>query len=309
MVTFQGPCDHPQKTPGAKGCKITLTRADIDALINALEPTSASPVRRKLALDYSRLAAAAAAAEGLHLEKNPAIVEQINMQQKLVRMQVLANALYSQIEARSNNVPSAEVERYYADHQPDFVRGDIRRVTIPKSFSVDTQQADIVALKTLADSYQARAAAGEDIDQLQQEVVKNLALKLNLPPTKINMPRPANLLVAERGVFALEPGQVTPVLESSAAFTILKLDSKQSIPLDIAQTEIITLLQREHAQKEILKVTASANAQFNLKYFGLLTAPEILPPPQVAGVAPDQNSQSSMVQRAPARRSMMPRKR
>lgn len=310
VATFVGPCESSDKTPRAtKGCKITLTRTDIDALINTLAPTSPSAVRRQLGLNYSRLAAASAVSESLHLDKNPAVEKQIQMQQKLVRMQVLANALYSQIQAHTNEVVTAEVERYYGEHQSTFVRGDVRRLTIPKSISPDVQPADIAALKTLAESYRARAAAVEDMEQLQQQVLTDLGLKMTVPPTKINMPRPASLIPTERGVFDLEPGQVTPLIDSPNAFTILKLESKQLIPFDIAKPEILTLLQHDRTHDEILKVTGVANAQFNLKYFGLLAPPDILPPPQVAGVAPEQNSQTSFAQRTAARTPVQPRKK
>jgi hypothetical protein len=308
VLTFLGPCERPQKIVAAKGCKTVLTWAEIDTLLNALEPDSAPASRRQLAVNYSRLAAAAGAAERQRLEKDPKIAKQIQLQQKLVRMQVLANALYRQIEERANDVPSSDLEKFYAEHQGSFVRGDVRRLTIPKSLSAVVEQAaDTVALRTLADDFQKRAAAEEDFDQLQQEVLQSFGVKLAVPPTKLNMVGPANLPVAERLVFDLAPGQVTQVLDSPSAFTILKLDSKQAIPMDNAKPEIVMLLQRARAQQEMLKITASSNAQFNLRYLGLTAPPDLFPPPQVVGWM--VGAQSNIVQRMPSRRAMMPHKR
>jgi len=310
VLTFLGPCDRPQKTAAAKGCKTVLTWSEIDTLLNALEPDSPPASRRQLAINYTRLAAAAGAAERQRLEKDPEIAKQIQLQQKLVRMQVLANALYRQIEERAHDVPSSDLEKFYAEHQASFVRGDVRRLTIPKSLSAVVEQAaDTVALRTLADDFQKRAAAEEDFDQLQQEVLKNFGVKLAVPPTKLNMVGPANLPVMERSVFDLAPGQVTQVLDSPGAFTILKLVSKQPIPMDNAKPEIMLLLQQARAQEEMRKITASSDAQFNLKYLGLPTLPDLFPPPQVVGLSVEHGAQSNIVQRMPSRRAVMPHRR
>jgi len=306
LVSFQGQCDNSKSVPAEKTCKITLTRADIEDLMSTLEAASPAAVRRQAALNYARLAAAAAAAEDLELNKDPALIKQIETQQKLVRMQILANALNAKVEAQATELPPAEIDKYYADHQADFVRGDVLRLIIPKTFSADTKPEDVVALRTLAESYRTRAAAGESIDHLQEEVLNNLGLKMKLPPSKINMPRPSNLSVAERPVFELQPGGVSQLIETASAFTFLKLESKQPIPQDIVKPEITAILQHDRAQEAIRKFTAAADAQFNLKYFGLAAAPEILPPPQIAGLAGSQTVTARPAPRVPIGRPVTP---
>jgi len=304
LVSFQGQCDPSQGAPAENTCKITLTRAYIDDLMNILEPAAPAAARRQLALNYSRLAAAAAAAEDSQLSKDPAVIKRIEVQQKLVRMQVLANALYAQVEAQASELSPGEIDKYYADHQSDFVHGDVLRLTIPKTISTETKPDDVVALRTLAESYRTRAAAGENIDHLQQEVWDNLGLKMKLPPSRINMPRPSTLSVVERPVFELQPGGVTQIIETASAFMFLKLESKQPIPLDIAKPEIVAILQHDRVKEAMRKATAAADAQFNLKYFDLATAPEILPPPQIAGLAASQNLQSNAAPRMPISRPL-----
>lgn len=306
LVSFQVQCDNSKNVPAEKTCKITLTRADIEDLMSTVEAASPAPARRQLALNYARLAAAAAAAEDLQLNQDPAVIKHIETQQKLVRMQILANALNAKVESQATELSAAEIDKYYADHQADFVRGDVLRLTIPKNFSSDTKPEDVVALRTLAESYRTRAAAGESMDHLQEEVLNNLGLKMKLPPSKINMPRPSNLSVAERPVFELQPGGVTQLIETASAFTFLKLESKQPIPQDIVKPEIVAIVQHDRAQEAIRKVTAAADAQFNLKYFGLTAAPEILPPPQIAGLAGSQTLTARPVPRVPIGRPVTP---
>jgi hypothetical protein len=129
---------------------------------------------------------------------------------------------------------------------------------------------------------------------------------MKLPPSRINMPRPSNLSVAERPVFELQPGGVTQLIETASAFTFLKLESKQPIPQDIVKPEIVAILQHDRAQEAIQKVTATADAQFNLKYFGLGAAPEILPPPQIAGLAGSQTLTARPAPRVPIGRPVTP---
>jgi hypothetical protein len=88
----------------------------------------------------------------------------------------------------------------------------------------------------------------------------------------------------------------------------LKLESKKIVSLDDAKPEIVTLLQRERAKQALSATAESAKAQFNLQYFGLLSAPELLPPPQVAGLAGEAGMQSDSPQRTMTRRPM-PRRR
>src|ERR1700693_2183621 len=98
VVTLEGVCDRPQKGAGANGCKTVVTRAEMNALINVLEPNASPVARRQFAINYARLIAASGAARRRHLEKDPAVAKQIKTQQELVRLQVLANTLYRQIE-------------------------------------------------------------------------------------------------------------------------------------------------------------------------------------------------------------------
>ena len=189
--------------------------------------------------------------------------------------------------------PPAEIDKYYADHQADFVRGDVLRLTIPKTISAELSPRMSSRCGHWRKAIALALPRAKILTICNEEVLNNLGLKMKLPPSRINMPRPSNLSVAERPVFELQPGGVTQLIETASAFTFLKLESKQPIPLDIAKPEIVAILQHDRAQEAMRKATAAADAQFNLKYFGLATAPEILPPPQIAGLAASQNLQSS----------------
>ena len=288
VVTLEGVCDRPQ-VAGAKGCKTVITRAQLDSMIELLAPETPQSARRQFAINYARLLAASEVAQRKHLEKEPAVIKEMQAQLKLARMQVLASTLYRQIEEQAANVPASEIQKYYTDHQANFDEGDVLRLTIPKAAPTESgQPLDASALKATADALRARAAAGEDFDQLQQAAYKELGLKAPPSAAKLNKVRRTRLAPDEAKVFDLKAGEVSEVMESPGAFVILKLDSKQSIPIETAGSEIKSILRQGRLEQEIQSASKNVKAQFNLTYLEMPAAPELFVAPALArpGVVP-----------------------
>jgi hypothetical protein len=309
VLTLEGPCGPTRKGARQSECKSVVTRAEIEIVLNVVEPNATPAARRQFAINYARLVAASEAAKRQHLEKDPEVAKQLLIQQKLASMQVLANALYHRIEAEASNVSIQDVEKYYAAHQSDFERGAVRRLVVPKRNSAaGTQILDASILKSKADELRTRAAAGEDFDKLQVEAYENSGSKTTISTTLLNTLGRANLPAEESKVFDLDPGQVTPVLDFPTSFVVLKLESKKLLSLEDAKPMIVPFLQRERAQQVVKKAEEIEKSQFNLQYFGLPSAPALVPPPQVAGLAGESGMQSDSTQRTMNRRPT-PRKR
>lgn len=309
VLTFEGPCEQLRKGARQSNCKSVVTRGEIDSVINLVEPNASPAARRQFAVNYARLVTASEAAKRRHLETDPAVAKQILIQQKLVSMQVLANTFYRQIEAEASNVPNSEIEKYYSGHQVDFERGEVRRLVVPKQLSTaGTLTLDASNLKTKAEELRTRAAAGEDFDKLQQAAYEDLGIKSTISTTKLSMARRTSLPVGENIVFDLDPGQVTQVLDTPNAFVILKLETKKMLSPEEAAPEIVPFLQRERAKQVIRSAADSGKAQFDLQYFGLSSAPELFPPPQVTGLAGERGKQSDFAHRTAARRPVLPRR-
>jgi hypothetical protein len=288
VVTLEGVCDRPQ-VAGAKGCKTVITRAQLDSMIELLAPETPQSARRQFAINYARLLAASEVAQRHHLEKEPAVIKELQAQLKLARMQVLASTLYRQIEEQAANVPASEIQKYYSDHQANFDEGEVLRLTIPKAAATESgQPLDASAVKATADALRARAAAGEEFDQLQQAAYKELGLKALPSATKLNKVRRTRLAPDEAKVFDLKAGEVSEVMESPGAFVILKLDSKQSIPIETAGSEIKSILRQARLEQEIQSASKNVKAQFNLTYLEMPAAPELFVAPALArpGVVP-----------------------
>jgi len=309
VVTLNGVCDAPKK---GVPCKTLVTKAEIDTMAMLLDPGATPAARQQFAINYARLVAAYGVAEKQHLDKEPAIAAAVQLQEKLVRMQVLANIMYQRIENQSGTISPAEVEAYYAAHKNNFEEGSVSRLTIPKPTSSmpGTGGAEDVSLREKATAFRTRLVAGEDIDKLQQEIYKESAPGSLIPPTKVANLRRAMLGEQDSKVFDLALGSVSEVLETPSAFLVLRMDAKESLPLDTVRTEILGTLRRERVQHEIEKASLGSDAEFNLRFLGMPSAPAIFPPPeivQLAGTtglnpAPQKHSARRL---APAKRHMV----
>jgi hypothetical protein len=304
VVTLEGVCEHSQ-VPGTKDCKTVITRAQMDSIIDLLAPGTPQDARPQFAIKYARLLAASGVARREHLEKNPGVANELEAQLKLARMQVLANTLYHQMQEQAENVPTSEIQKYYADHQANFDQGEVWRLYVPRSIArTSGQPLDASAIKAKADELRERAAAGEDFDQLQREAYKDLGINVTPPRTKLNMVRRTSLPQDEAKVFDFNVGELSPVLESGGALVILKLESKQSIPIESAGPEIKSILQRDRLQHELQSATNNVKAQFNLKYLDMPSAPELFPPPGVAQPGANLGTASDLRSRLRSHRRM-----
>ena len=77
-------------------------------------------------------------------------------------------------------------------------------------------------------------------------------------------------------MFALEPGGVFKS-EAASAFTIYKVDSKQSLTEENVKDEIARLIFRQKMEKKIKDLNASVKSDFDDKYFGPSAAPAAQP--------------------------------
>jgi len=293
VVTVEGVCSQSRKVGTADSCTTVITRAQMDSLIDALEPNAPAIARRQFAINYVRLLTAAGVAERKHLEKEPEVANELQMQEKIVRMQVLANTLYRRLQTQASNVPAAEIEKYYAEHRANFERGQVRRLLIPKVIATNADTAGAASRKAKADELRARAADGEDFDQLQQTAYKDLELKMAVNSAKPSLLRRSNLPAGEDSVFDLKPGEISPVIEAQDAFLVLKLESKELIPIEEARPEIVSFLQRERTQQGLRDVTESAKAHFNPAYLDMSAAPDLFPPPVLTPLGTPSNLKAS----------------
>jgi len=282
VVTVEGACDRSQASK-TKECKTVITRAQIEDMINLLTPGASQAVRRQFVINYARVLAASEVAQDKHLEKDPEVARQLEAQLKITRMEVLAHSLYQQLAKDAENAPESEIQKYYDNHLSSFDEGEVLRLSVPRTApTTDGRLLDESGVKAKAEELRARAAAGDDFAQLQHDAYVDLGISAIGPPTKLNRVRRSNLPPEEAKVFDLNPGEVSPVLESLGALVVLKLVSKQSVPEATLEPEIKSLLRKARMQEELDSATKTVKAQFNLTYLDMTSAPELFVPPAEA---------------------------
>ena len=129
----------------------------------------------------------------------------------------------------------------------------------------------------VADEMLGRASKGEGLEKLQKEAYEKLGITSTPPSTTIGTMRKGSLPAADdKQMFALEPGGVFKS-EAAGAFTIYKVDSKQTLTEENVKDEIARLIFRQKMEKKIKELNASVKSDFDDKYFGPSPSPAAQP--------------------------------
>jgi len=283
VVTLTGLCSQPQ----AKGpCKTVVTREDLDRFINAFAPEATDAVRARMAVQYARTLAFSTLAEQKGLTKSPTLEKEIEDEQKLVRMRILAAAYLQTLQRQTTSVPEIEIQKYYNDHPDRYEQVMISRLSVPFAAPNDAGGLlDRVAVKTELEQLRLRALAGEDLNLLQQEAYKHFHIQATPPEVTPTPVRRGTVQGDDATVFDMKPGEISPVLDSAAAYAIVRLESKQSMPVGSVHKEIEAALMREHAQTEVGRLSKRVTADFNLEYLGMPVQPDIFAPSTINPLA------------------------
>ncbi len=261
-------------------CRTVITRAKFEKLAAALNPNMPMTIKKRLAEQYAQMLMAQAKVDQLGLAAKPENQDRIHF----FYLQALMGILRSKLEDDATNVPDSEIEKFYNDHQQDFEEATVERLMLPKSGSPGKPQN--ATTKETAEKVRARAVAGEAFDKLQKEA-STAAGEDVAPPTKLTNIRRTSLPAAQSAqVFALQPGQVSAVIDEPTAYFIYKMDSKQAQPLSEARASIKSQVANKRLQEEAENILKEFKATLNDNYFAV-AAPAPPPPnaPKLEGPA------------------------
>jgi hypothetical protein len=253
-------------------CETILTKAQFENLVEALNPQMPGPARRQLAESYPRLLVFANKARELGLDQDPHFAEAL----RFASMQLLTQRLNRYLEQQASRISDEDIEKYYKGHTIKFERAELLRIFIPKQ----TRQAQNTAsgghsnttvdspMMTVAEKIQARAAAGEDFQQLQKEAFEAASISSGSPSVSTGKIAAVGLPLSHQKVFELEPGQASEVIADSSGYYIYKVVSKQMIPLAQASKEIRKGIASERVQDATASLTQSIKSELDQMYFG-----------------------------------------
>lgn len=263
VITIPGICASP--AAGTGNCETVVTRAQFDALIEALaavRPGSVPPeMRGRLALQYGEMLVFAWEAEKRGLEKESAAQALL----QFGRTQVLAQQLLRSLQQEAH--PSAqEIQKYFDEHTADYQGVAVQRVLVPIGHAAEDNDAEKESLKALAETIRKRLAAGEDAAQLEQEIYKKLGYKK--PPESAMLLRVSALEGDQQAVAKLKAGEVSQVFSEPGGFVVYKSEGTRTAPLESVKDEIQRVLAQEKFKAATEALVRDRKPVLNGAYFG-----------------------------------------
>jgi len=279
IFTLEGVCPPPAKDAKAGAeCRTVVTRGQLDAIVAALDPEASPKAHQQFALTYARLIAATRLAEQRHLDKDPAIAHEIQLDQTLARMQVLTNHILQGLQIQASKIPDEQVEVFYKKNQKNFEQAEVRRIAVPLNAATESGlPLDAVVVKTKMEELRDRILKGDDFDALQARAYKELGIKGGLPRTNLNIVRRPTQSPDEARVFDMDLGETSPLIESDNIVLVLRLDSKRQLTLEQARPQIEAAMQLQNTVSDLNLAFKGVTSDFNLKYMETPSQPDLFP--------------------------------
>jgi len=255
-------------SPSDKGCETAVTKTQFEELVEALNPDMSGMVRRRLALSYPRLLLFAQKARELGLDRDPHFAEVM----QFASLQILSQNLNRYFEKQASNISDADVEKYYNENAVKFEKAELLRVFVPKQGKDESKAgSEGNSEKTmlgLAEKLRARAATGEDFQQLQKEAFAAAHISSGTPTVSTGKIPVTRLPVTQQKIFEMQAGQVSDVLVDSTGYYIYKMVSKEQMPLGQASKQIRKSISSQRVQELLDSLTKTLKFDLNPTYFG-----------------------------------------
>ena len=269
-VTIHGLCpDQPAaKAKVAADCNTVITKEQFDVVLNALNaigPQLLPAQKRGVAQGYVATLLSYNAAKKAGVEKDPRFAEVM----RLARMRAMGDMYNARMLEKAKKVSPEAIQAYYTANIDKFEELTMRRITLPRFNSANLKDEEFAAKASkVANDIHDRAAKGEDLETLQKEAFETLGLK-NPPTTRMAIVRRGIYSGdQEKQLFALKPGEVTPIIEQPSALIIFKLESRETPSLETSKDEIMRILTKQNLEKQEQAKTDAVKVDYNEQIVG-----------------------------------------
>jgi len=276
VITVDGLCENPPADKSAGACKTTFTREQFEKILTSIQPNMPARGRRQFANRYVNALIMSQKAHEQGLDQGPAFEQRMG----LARIQILSQLLNQSMQEKASQVSEDDIKDYYEKHKADFRETALHRIFIPKTQTQNSKvklskeeqekatKAGEAAMKAEADKIRASAAAGGDVNKLQEEAFQVAGVKTKSPSTDMGEVRPDGLPAAQASVMDLKTGAVSEVFSDASGYFVYKVGAKETQPLEKVQDEIRGTLRGQHMQAEMQAVQQSAKTTLDEAYFG-----------------------------------------
>ncbi|HEY2364306.1 MAG TPA: peptidylprolyl isomerase [Candidatus Angelobacter sp.] len=316
VVTIHGVCPRDAssgKTASTKtdSCETVVTKEQFNRMISGMNVAvqiSNPAAMRSFAEGYSQLLALANEGEKAGAENDPRFQELM----RIARLRALADSYRHGLDEKYSNPSQQEIEAYYNENISKYDSFKLERIIVPSINPSRTPAARAEndrKVQQLANDIRERAARGEEMQKLQDEVYKTLALP-SVPKADLGMKRRGSLPAGiEKDILALKPGEVTKLEAEMSGFNIYKLRSRDTIPLEQVKAEITRDLHQKNLEAAIKAVTGNVHPELNEQFFGSTgrTGGPILRNPQSPSGTPMPGASTGNPRTAPPQTPVPPK--
>lgn len=243
-------------------------------LLGAPPPRSLAPAdRRNEAESYLKFTSLVAEAQRQGLQNTPEFQRRLQAREQ----QILVQMVYEQLRRQANAISPEAVTAYSQQHAGDFVQLHLLRL-----FVAHDLQRPAAAAK-LAERLHARALEGEPFSGLQQELAQAAGAASATEAVDIGWHQPGTLALSpanDAAVFALRPGETSPVLSESTGYFLFHVEGRQPVPEAVARQEIRQEIFKQRLQSQLEALRKALKVEMNNAYFD---APARAPRPRATG--------------------------
>lgn len=290
VITIKGLCPNSASDKAGAACATTITRADFEKIVAAVQPNMPPRSRRPFADRYAHSLMMAKKAQDMGLDKGPSFDERM----KMARVQILAQELGKALQDQASQISDKDIQDYYHANLTKFDEVDVDRIYVPKTQTPPDsektpteaeeqkfQQESEKVMKDEADKLHTRAVAGDDFAKLQEKAFDVAGIKTGAPNTDMGKVRRNVLAQNQAVIMELKVGDISPVLADPNGFFIYKVKAKSTMTVDEAREEIKATLRSQRLQDAMQAVQQSATLSLDENYFGpeMPARGPMLPPP------------------------------
>src|ERR1700733_324298 len=152
----------PVKKPA--DCKTEITRAQFEKMASGLSPNVTPQLKRQLEAALPRFMAMSEAAKEKGIDKS----ERFQETMKVVRMQVLTQELQRTLQEEADNVPPAEVDKYYKGNPEAYEQFSLDRLFIPRYKQQDADEKEEAKAPEKMTEEQQKAKEAEEKTEREQ---------------------------------------------------------------------------------------------------------------------------------------------
>lgn len=283
VITIDGLCASTSNssaatTPAAPGkavdpgCKTVITRAQYEYLMDVLGARPSAYHGLKFAHRYAEVLLFSAKGRELGVEKDPRFQEKV----RYGYMEALDQFAMARLQQQADEVSDADAQKFYKEHPERFVQIHLEQIAVPKKkvhekpLTESEAAADKSAMHEAALAIQKEAAAGGDIEKLQDKAYK-IAGDPSVPDTDLGQQVPDQIPIEYRKlIFDLKAGEVSQVSENDHEYLIFKCAEKHTIPAADIKKFVGWLRMRD--SREALR--DSVKTEYNEQYFPKAAAGE-----------------------------------